>query len=85
MAWCKDALIKHAGGTSTGAGGNQRTKLAEYHSTLSALKYTRLHHPRRLWFMAPARYFSKCLQLSVKGEFRLLGSLNQAYRDFLLA
>ena len=84
MAWCKRALIKHTGGTSTGTAENRKSKLAEYHSTLSALKYTRLHHPRRLWFMAPARYLSKCLQLMVKGEFRLLGSLTWAYCEFLL-
>ena len=84
MAWCKPALIKHTGGTSTGTAENQRTNLAEYHSTLSALKYTRLHHPQRLWFMAPARLLSKCLQLIFKGEFRLLGSLTRAYHDFFL-
>jgi GT2 family glycosyltransferase len=83
MAWCKSALIKHVGGASTGAVENQRTKLAEYHSTLSALKYTQLHYPQRLWFMAPARYLSKCLQLMAKGNLRLLGSLTRAYRDFL--
>jgi GT2 family glycosyltransferase len=83
MAWCKNALVKHAGGDSTGTAENQRSKLAEYHSTLSALKYTRLYHPRRLWLMVPLRYLSKCLQLIFKGEFRLLGSLTRAYRDFL--
>lgn len=82
MAWSKGALVRHAGGTSTGTGANQRNNTAEYHSTLSALKYTRLHHPRRLWFMAPARYLSKCLQLMLQGDFRLIGSLTKAYRDF---
>lgn len=83
LAWCRDALIKHSGGTSTGTVGSQRTQLAEYHSTLSALRYTRLYHPRRLWFMAPARYLAKCFQLLLKGEFRLLGPLTRAYRDFM--
>jgi len=82
MAWCKDALIKHTGGASTGAIDNQRTALAEYHSTLSALKFTRQYYPRRLWLMAPVRYFSKCLLLLVRGNFRLIGSLSRAYRDF---
>lgn len=84
MAWCKNALINHAGGASTGTGENRRTRLAEYHSTLSALKYTRLHHPHRLWFMAPTRYISKCLQLVFKSELHLLGALTRAYRDFFL-
>lgn len=84
MAWSKGALVKHVGGTSTGGGANQRRNMAEYHSTLSALKFTQLHYPRRLWFMAPARYLFKCLQLVLKGEFRLLGSLTRGYRDFLV-
>lgn len=82
MAWCKEALIKHSGGASTGANSSQRNALAEYHSTLSALKFTRQYYPRRLWVMAPARYFSKFLLLVLRGEFRLIGSLSRAYRDF---
>ena len=82
MAWCKGALVKHAGGESTGTVENQRTELAEYHSTLSALKFTRMYYPRRLWVMAPVRYFSKCLLLLVRGDVRLIGALTRAYRDF---
>ncbi|RLA47157.1 MAG: hypothetical protein DRR42_17810 [Gammaproteobacteria bacterium] len=84
MAWCKDAMIKHAGGASTGTDDNQRSELAEYHSTLSALKFTRLYYPRRLWFMMPARYLAKFLQLSIKGRFYLLSPLTRAYKDYLL-
>ena len=82
MAWCKGALIKHAGGASTGTIENQRTELAEYHSTLSALKFTRLYYTNRLWFMAPGRYFSKCLLLMIRGEFKLIGAMTRAYLDF---
>ena len=82
MGWCKGALIKHVGGVSTGTSDDERTSMAEYHSTLSALKFTQLYYSGRLWFMVPARYFSKCLQLFVKGELRLLGPITQAYRDF---
>jgi len=85
MAWCKGALIRHAGGSSTGTDGGRRNRLAEYHSTLSALKYTRMYHPGRLWCMAPARYLLKCLQYIVKGDFRLLWPLTRAYRDFVCA
>jgi len=83
MAWCKNALVKHAGGASAGTIESNRSELAEYHSTLSALKFTRLYYPRRLWFMAPARYFSKCLLLATRGEFRLIGVMTRAYWDFL--
>lgn len=82
MAWCKDALITHTGGASTGTKANQRTALAEYHSTLSALKFTRQYYPRRLWVMAPVRYFSKCMLLLVRGDIRLVGVMTKAYWDF---
>jgi len=82
MGWCKNALIKHAGGVSTGAHNDRRTVVSEYHSTFSALRFTRMHYPGRMWFMAPVRYLSKCVQLLLKGEFQLLAPLTQAYRDF---
>jgi len=82
MAWCKGALIRHAGGESTGTVDSKRTELAEYHSTLSALKFTRLYYPQRLWFMAPARYFSKCLLLFLRREFHLIGVVTRAYLEF---
>ncbi len=82
MDWCKDALVRHVGGESTGASDGQRTELAEYHSTLSALKFTRQYYPQRLWFMKPARYLAKTLQLLVKGKFHLFAPLTRAYRDY---
>lgn len=82
MAWCRDALIQHTGGTSTGTGGQQRTPNAEYHATLSALKFTEQYYPHRLWVMAPVRFLSKCVQLLMKGQPRLLASITRAYRDF---
>jgi len=82
LGWCRDALITHIGGKGTDTGGSRRSAPAEYHSTLSALKFTRLYYPRRLWFMAPARFFAKVLQLLFTGNIRLLGSVTSAYGDF---
>jgi GT2 family glycosyltransferase len=82
MAWCKAALIKHVGGVSTGTHGKKRTQLAEYHSTLSALKFTRLYYPHRLWFMAIARYSIKGLLLLVKMDFRQIGMMTKAHWHF---
>ncbi len=82
MAWCRAALIEHLGGVKTGALARKRAQLAEYHSTLSALKFTRLYYPRRLWFMAIARYFIKGLLLLVKMDFRQIGMMTKAHRDF---
>ncbi len=82
MVWCKEAIIKHMGGASTGTIENQRSEVGEYHSSLSALRFTRFYYPRRLWIVATARYLSKCLLLSVRGDFRLIGSMTRAYRVF---
>ncbi|HEY5700639.1 MAG TPA: glycosyltransferase family 2 protein, partial [Gammaproteobacteria bacterium] len=82
LGWCRDALILHTSGHTTGAAGSRRSAQAEYHSTLSALKFTRLYYPRRLWLMAPARFLAKSAQLLFTGNFRLLGSMVSAYQDF---
>lgn len=82
MAWCKGALIRHRGGESAGTAENQRSELAEFHSSLSALRFTRLYYPSRLWFVALARYFSKFVLLVVRGDFSLVGTMTRAYRDF---
>ena len=82
MAWCQSAMIRHAGGSSTGTIDNQRTEIAEYYSTLSALKFTRLYYPRRMWVMAPARFMLKSILLLMRGDIRLLGPLTRAYFDF---
>ena len=82
MGWCKQALIKHVGGESTGTADRQRSALAEFHSTLSALRFTRMYYPRRLWVMAPARYITKILLLLLHGEFRLIGAVTRAYWSF---
>jgi GT2 family glycosyltransferase len=82
MGWCRNALITHTGGVSTGAVDKKRTVIAEYHSTLSALKFTRLYYPRRLWVMVPARYIFKCFLLLVNGGGHLIKPLTQAYWDF---
>lgn len=85
MAWSKNAVITHIGGSSTGTTGDKRSEAAEYHSSLSALKFTRIYYPRRLWLVASVRYVLKCFQLMLKGRFRLLGPLTRAYRDFWFA
>ena len=82
MAWCRDALIRHEGGISAGTRHNKRSATAEYHSTLSALKYTKFYYPRRLWFVGSARYLLKSLLLVFIFEFQLLKPLTLAYRDF---
>ena len=82
MAWCRKALIHHAGGSGTGSGQGLRSAEAEYHSTLSALKFTRLYHPGLLWLMAPARLAVKGAIHLASGRLDLFKALLRAYRDF---
>jgi len=82
MAWCRQAMIRHAGGAGTDSRPGNRSPSAEYHSSLSALKFTRLYHPGRLWLMAPARLIAKALVNLVAGRFDLLKALLRAYREF---
>lgn len=82
MGWCKAARIAHAGGLGTGATQGKRSPEAEYHATLSALKFTSLYYPRRLWLVAPARFVAKALQLVLTGQPRLIGPNIRAYRAF---
>lgn len=82
MAWCQEAHIVHFGGLATQARKGMRSANAEYHSTLSALKFTQIHHPGRLWIVAPIRFVAKCAQLGFTGNARLLGETWRAYRDF---
>ena len=85
MDWCREALIVHHGSGKPGSVSKQRFARAEYYATLGALKFTRLYYPGRMWFTFPARYVSKCVQLLVMGEARLIGPVTRAYRDFLRA
>jgi len=82
MDWSREAVIVHQGGKETSAISKRRKAWAEYHATLSALKFTRLYYPHRLWFTLPARYLSKCVQLLAIGKVWLLGPVSRAYQDF---
>ena len=82
MAWCRKALVHHVGGSGTGSGQGLRSAEAEYHSTLSALKFTRLYHPGMLWLMAPARFVVKAVIHLATGRLDLLRAMLRAYREF---
>ena len=82
LGWCRQARIVHSGGAGTGSASSARSAKGEYHSTLSALKYTRLYHPAKLWVMAPARLLIKTLFSLVTLRFDLIGALMAAYGDF---
>jgi GT2 family glycosyltransferase len=80
--WCREAKIRHAGGLATGAKGGNRTAQAEYHSTLSALKFTSLYYPGRLWITIPTRFLAKLVQLIFAPRMALFAAIGRAYMDF---
>jgi GT2 family glycosyltransferase len=82
LGWCREAEIIHDGGLAAGTTGGVRTPESEYHSVLSALKFTSLHHPRKLWCLAPTLFAAKHLRLGFGAQRSLLGPVRQAFRDF---
>ncbi len=82
VAWCKEALVTHSGGAGTDSHMGNRSPRGEFHSTLSALKFTRLYHPGWLWIMAPSRLIAKGLVNLVAWRLDLLKALVNAYREF---
>ncbi len=83
IAWCPRARVRHAEGTSMkGSGKSHPSPTAEYHSTLSALKYTRRYHPPCLPAVAPFRLLAKLTRHAITGGWHLWRPLLAAYRDF---
>jgi len=82
MAWCRNARIVHSGGSGTGSGASRRSPGGEYHSTLSALKFTRLYLPGQFWLAAPSRLLVKSFVNLLTLRFDLLRALFRAYRDY---
>jgi GT2 family glycosyltransferase len=83
MRWCRNARVIHTGGNATGANGRLRSAKAEYFSSLSALTFTRVHFPTRLWIMIPARFIAKCVQLIFSGNAKYIRYVSRAYIDFI--
>lgn len=83
MGWCRRAVVQHDGGLGTGSGAARRSARGEYHSTLSALKYTALYRPAPLWLMAPARLLAKTAVNLLTLRLDLLRPLWAAYGAFL--
>jgi len=80
LGWCRDAVIVH--GKRSREGDRERREIAEYHSDLSALKFTWLHQPGRLWFALPARYLLKAARHLLLLRWYLLPCMTRAYAAF---
>ena len=86
-AWCPLCVVFHKGGAAAGSRSSSnsgKSALSEYHSNLSALKFTRNFYPWLLPFVFVTRFFLKVLKCIVHGEFYLFRPLLGAYGDFLL-
>lgn len=82
LGWCKSAILIHEGGASTDATKGKRSSVAEYHSTLSSLKYTFFYHRNKLLIVYPFRFIAKLVQLSMSGNFSLMKNVMKAYSSF---
>lgn len=85
LGWCKASLVIHVGGRSMrkdGAGSVSPT--AEYHSNVSALKFTRRYYPHCLVVMAVFRLCAKTAKYILTGRPKLLKPLYASFRDYVL-
>jgi hypothetical protein len=84
LRWCKDAIVYHKGGVSTGgrspASPNESWP-SSYHENLSTLLYTMKHHRRLVPLAASLRFLGKSLVYLMRGRLQLFSALLSAYRD----
>ncbi len=78
MDWCREALVVHGHAEKS----RERERRSEFHSSLSALKFTWLYHRNHLWLTAPARLSLKTAWNLVCLRWDLLPPLFSAYREF---
>lgn len=86
LGWCRAAVVRHVGGRSLTAAASTprgRARFANYHETLSALRYTRRWHPALLPVAAAFRFSGKLAVLAIRRQGYLVWPLFAAYRDFL--
>jgi GT2 family glycosyltransferase len=86
ISWCPESVIHHKGGASAGSRSCRSGKsvLAEYHSNLSCLIFTRKFHPFLFWLSAPTRFILKIINDSMRRELSMILPLFRAYRDYAL-
>jgi len=86
LAWCRQSIVYHKGGMATGSKSfvrKRKSVLAEYYSTLSALRVTRKFWPGLFPVVFLMRLVLKALYFVLWKEVRLLRPLCVAYWDFV--
>jgi GT2 family glycosyltransferase len=83
LRWCRNSIVCHMGGGSTGEVGRQRSSLQQYYENLSTLRFTRRYHPACLLPVLLARLLGKPLLFLARGEWHLFRPFGLAMLDFL--
>lgn len=74
MGWCRESIVRHIGGRSTGGKRESTSHIAIYHEARSTMIYTRKHHPAKLAAVACIRLAAKPLFLLFRNQFRYISS-----------
>jgi hypothetical protein len=84
IGWCPDSVIYHLGGQAAGSrtATQQKSVLAEYHSNLSCLIFTKKFHNNIFWLAAPVRFVLKLLHTILNRQLGLVRPLLEAYWDY---
>ncbi len=83
LGWCRHSLVYHAGGASTGDGGQARSRMQQYYENLSTLRFTRKYYPHLLPVVFAARLMLKPVLFALRGEWQLYSPFARALLDFL--
>ena len=83
MGWCRESIVQHKGGVSTGGGTHQGGSwTANYYENLSTLMFTAQYH---FWWLPVAAIFRLLMKLFMvlaARRWSVLAPIGQAYRDF---
>jgi GT2 family glycosyltransferase len=84
IGWCPDSTVYHLGGRAAGSrtATQQKSALAEYHSNLSCLIFTRKFYNNIFWLAAPLRFVLKSLHSMINRQLGLMRPLVEAYWDY---
>lgn len=85
IGWCKESIVRHKGGVSTGSRSPQNPKgswLSNYHENFSTLQYTASYYPLLLPLAALFRLLMKLVMVIILQRWYSFPPLLYAYRDF---
>lgn len=83
LGWCRDSLVYHFGGASSGDGPAVRSRMQQYYENLSTLRFTHKHYPYLLPVVFMARLMLKPVLFALRGEWQLYSPFAQAMLDYL--